>query len=501
MRFGTYGSAGSPAFSSFSGSLLVIVVFSFVIPAAQPRIGHAGETARLLKLGGKPTYVHGINLTWLNGACGHDFGELPAHPDWEVAFSRNDLACAFDNMAGMHLNAVRIWVFEDMEGVRFNDQGYAEGIEPRFIDNFSVALSLANDRGLHLYLTLSNNVMRTCRLLGVKDVVVDGDARRRYLDKVIKPFVTRFKGDTAIFAYDIMNEPEWEVAGRTGNWTAEGYSWAVIRNFIRDNARVIHGADPGRLVSCGSGWHSFENIKAGIYSGLGLDFYDFHEYRNDGYLPPVKDLGLDRPVLIGEFNQDNQKEVEDDELQRRAVEAFLRNARDGGYAGAFFWNYDHPNAPGVAFLRILRGRGSGELRPAAAALRDFRTEGSPAIQPPRNGARPIGTSPTSRTRTPYRSTQSTSPSSLPMSEFRLATFFVKNRGMNQVLTGRLKEDGTYELSDGNTGDWHMEGRVFVATSKTYGVARLRPTGSGVYRCTLADPGTGEKINVVVTRLK
>ncbi len=326
----------------------------------------------LLKIDGKYQPVHGINLAWLNGSHGHDFGHLPAHPDWKVDFDAADLDRYFADMNRMNLNVVRIWVFEDLEGLKFDDTGYVTGIELEFMENFDVAVTIAKKNGLHLYLCLASAIRKPCRSINVHDIVEDLKARRAYLTNAVRPFTARFKGNDSIFALDIMNEPEGDVAGPAGNYSDQGYDWRVMRSFIRDNATTIHKADPGRLVSCGSGWHGGgENIKAGLYSGLGLDFYDFHEYRNDGFLPPVRELGVNLPVIVGEFSQDDQKVIEDDELQRQAVERFLLNARDGGYAGAIYWDYDHPNAEGAAHLRILRGRGSSEWRPAANVLRDF----------------------------------------------------------------------------------------------------------------------------------
>ncbi len=39
---------------------------------------------RLLKIDGKYQPVRGMNLAWLNGCYGHDFGGHPAHRDWET---------------------------------------------------------------------------------------------------------------------------------------------------------------------------------------------------------------------------------------------------------------------------------------------------------------------------------------------------------------------------------------------------------------------------------
>ncbi len=316
-----------------------------------------------------------MNLAWLNGCYGHDFGHLPAHLDWGVDFNADDLDKYFADMTRMNVNVVRIFVFESLEGLQFDRNGHVDSIDPDLTKNFDTTLQLARKHGLHLYLCLANDFLKTCRKDHVRDIIGDAEARRAYLEKAVRPFVARYLGDPVVFAFDIMNEPEQDIAGSNGNWTADGHTWSTMRSFIRDNATCIHGIDPNRLVSCGSGWHPRgENIKAGRFSGLGLDFYDLHEYRDDGHLPSVSELGVNLPVLVGEFGPDNRDGKQDDDVQKKAVEGFLRNARDGGYAGAAYWDYSFPNAPIRSNLCIQRAGGSREWRPAAYVIRDFKWE-------------------------------------------------------------------------------------------------------------------------------
>jgi Cellulase (glycosyl hydrolase family 5) len=277
-------------------------------------------------------------------------------------------------MVRMNINVVRIWVFENLEGLQFDQEGYVNGLDPVLVRNFDTTLVLAKKHGLHLYLCLAEAFLKTCRNDKVKDIIGDRKALRAYLDNAVRPFVTCFKGDSAVFAFDIMNEPEQDIAGPNGNYSNDGHTWTTMRSFIRANATLIHSVDPKRLVSCGSGWHGGGgNIKAGRYSGLGLDFYDLHEYRNDGYLPSVQDLGVSLPVLVGEFGPDYK--AKDEEVQTRAVENFLLNARNGGYAGTAYWDYQYPAVDvGAHYLTILKGNGSAAWSPAAYTLRDFRWE-------------------------------------------------------------------------------------------------------------------------------
>ena len=273
----------------------------------------------------------------------------------------------------MNLNVCRIWVFEDLEGLLFDSSGYVKGIHPSLITNFNIAVKLAEKRNLHLYLALSAGFRKSIREGGFRDIITDPRARQHYLENAVIPFVENFKDNPTVFAIDVMNEPEGEMKGPQGNRSDDGYSGEVMQEFIKSSVAAVKQADAKRLVSCGSGWHGPENIKAGFYRELGLDFYDFHQYNNEGSLPPISSLKVDRPVLVGECNQDNDHPLIDDALQTKAIRGFLENAKREKYAGVVVWYYDHRNNKSdQRFLSLLQGDGSKKLRPAADILRDFR---------------------------------------------------------------------------------------------------------------------------------
>jgi hypothetical protein len=343
--------------------VLSVVAILFTIAGPLPTVlaqSRPGPRARLLKLDGKYQHVRGMNLAWLNNCYAHDFGRMPEHRDWGIGFNASDLDKYFADMARMNVNVVSILVFESLEGMQFDSNGYVKELDSEMLPNYDTALALAKKHGLHLYLRFGHSYHPTFRNAKVADLICNLKARQAYLDHAVKPFVRRYKGDSRVFAFEIYNEVQFYM---------EDCTWPVMRSFLRDNATAIHKIDPKRLVTASTG---VNELKAGYVSGLGLDFYDIHSYRDDGYLPPVSELNVTLPVIVGEFGPDDAPRPPDEDRQTRAVESFLRNARDGGYAGASYWSYEYPDVnPLEHWLTILRGNGSGEWVPAAYVLRDF----------------------------------------------------------------------------------------------------------------------------------
>jgi hypothetical protein len=262
-----------------------------------------------------------------------------------------------------------VFVFESLEGLEFDERGYVSGAETLLLDHFDTALRIAEKNNLYVYLYLlvsAHEALKDTKsdwYVNVKDFICDVKARQAYLNNAVKPFALHFKGNKRVFAIDIINESPLDMPD---------CSWSVMRSFIHANAVAIHHADPSRMVTASV---AVENVAQGQVSGLGLNFYDVHRYRNDGELPPVSTLNVKLPVLLGEFAAENKYNIEvDDELSKNAIQKFLVNARDGGYAGAAFWNYDHPNMHITDNLHVIRGDGSSEWRSAAYVLRDFQWE-------------------------------------------------------------------------------------------------------------------------------
>jgi hypothetical protein len=327
--------------------------------------------SRLVRMGEQPRYLHGANLAWLDGCYPNGFGICPEHPDWGCGYNSEHLGAYFADMKKMNVGVVRLFVFESLQGLVFGQDGLVSGLDPTFSRNFDDILRIAERTGLSLYLCLGNDCLKTCQRMSLRDIASNPDARNAYLTNAVVPLVRRCKGKSCVFAIDIVNEPEQEIAGPSGNWTENGVSWEVMRTFLRASAEAIHHADPSRLVSCGSGFHEWENVACGRFSDLGFDFYDIHIYSDDGEVPPVSVFHVDKPVIIGEYGQ--RLEPIDYAMQEKIVRSLLRNALMRGYSGTFVWAYNHPNEKKPSIHDLLVGQGSGEWRPVCKVLQSFPT--------------------------------------------------------------------------------------------------------------------------------
>lgn len=325
-------------------------------PAAPPRRDRAVRPASTSALG-RGDFVFGVNLPWFDGAYGHDLGPEPQHPDYRVWYKGPAVTGYFRDIRDIGFRVVRVWLMERAEGWKVDRDGIVTGLDETFLRNLDDLVRRAEAENLKLYLCL------TTGFGGLKYPGPINDARqqRAYIENAVKPLARRLKGSGAVFAFDIINEIESDLRDAVG--PDKKVTIRQAREFIRANVRAIKAEDSDRLVSAGSGYHGWDAVQQGHYSGLGLDFYDIHVYSDTGHLPHVRELNVDRPVVIGEFGQATRRD--DDALQRKVVSAFIRNAAEMGYAGCLVWAY----GPKEKTFHLVRSDGSH--RPVVAEIKDL----------------------------------------------------------------------------------------------------------------------------------
>jgi hypothetical protein len=291
----------------------------------------------LLTIGGKSLFVRGANLAWLDGNYGSDIGLNPIHPSYGINYNSTHMANYMANMKSMGCNVIRIWLFEEEEGLTFNSSGQVSGLNSTFLTNLDNIVSLAGQNGLHCYFTLLNSPTQD----GYGDIYTNSTDQNDYINNAVIPLVSRYKGNSSIFAFDINNEIESQIGGSNGNY-GSGITWTQAQSYIKAVASAIHGTDSTRLCTCTSGWHSWSNLQAGLFLGLGLDFYDCHVYSDDGGIPTASSLNLDKPVILGEFGQ--ATDSWNDTTDNTSVGDFVYDAINNGWAGCAKWDYEYPGS-------------------------------------------------------------------------------------------------------------------------------------------------------------
>lgn len=293
----------------------------------------------------------GANLPWQR--YGLDFGANRWQPEGGVAQPgrRAALRAALESIAARGAGTIRWFMLADGRAGLLDDaSGAIGGLDDHVFRDADAALEELDRTGLRVIFVLFDfhwfaplRVVEGVRLGGRGGVATIAAERHRLLERAIFPLLDRYGTHGTILAWEVVNEPEWVTRG---TWSLSR-RWRVprdsMRSFIGDAVAAIHdhASQPATVGSA-----SARTLH--LVQGLGLDVYQVHWYDHldlraplDG---PVAELGLDRPVVLGEFPTRGS---------RRAPADIVRSAREAGYAGALAWsalaNDEASDAHAVAF--------------------------------------------------------------------------------------------------------------------------------------------------------
>src|SRR5262249_28563275 len=129
------------------------------------------------------------------------------------------------------------------------------------------------------------------------------------------------------------------------------FGWTQARGWIKNMTNFVKSRPCGAgcvtgswLPVTSSGWGSaVQEITLGLFSGLGLDFYDIHVYADWGQYSGVTWLcnkvsadGV--PIILGEYGQNSH--TFDDNLQYGTTYNFLTTAKTHCFSAALAWKYE-----------------------------------------------------------------------------------------------------------------------------------------------------------------
>jgi hypothetical protein len=174
----------------------------------------------------------------------------------------------------------------------------------------------------------ARRTLRGVAMGGHRRLIADPDSRRAVVEDVLGPILERHGRSPAVLAWDVINEPEWATLG-VGSWNpATAIRREAMRSFIAEVVGLVHRhSDRPATVGLASA------TGLPLVRGLGLDLYQVHWYDSlEAGAPldaPVAALGLDRPLLLGEYPTRGSAR---DPLD------ILETARRRGYSGALAWS-------------------------------------------------------------------------------------------------------------------------------------------------------------------
>ncbi|KAI4235176.1 MAG: hypothetical protein LQ352_008118 [Teloschistes flavicans] len=199
---------------------------------------------RLFNINGKTQYFAGTNTWWL----GH-------------LFSNDDVDLALSQIAATGYKVTRVWAFGTTNNPATETNVYFQTLNSsgqhfnyntrNGIARLDYALAAAEQRGIKLILPLLNNFdalgginTYTTVYGGTHQQFYTNAAAQAAYKKYIKFIVQRYKSSTAIFSWELCNEPR-----------CSGCSPDIIYNWAKDTSAYIKQLDKNHMVSLGDeGW-------------------------------------------------------------------------------------------------------------------------------------------------------------------------------------------------------------------------------------------------------
>jgi len=251
---------------------------------------------------------------------GYDLGKVPSSSEWNGFASKS--AELYDKFGSKKGDYVRLFLFCDLRSsINFDATGTPLSFTDYVYEDMRALLDAAKVFNIQLmpvlfdYGIADGKTEENGFVVGEHaDLITDASKKEALLD-LFASFFAEFAGDPNIYAWDIINEPEYASAVTMGD----------TQDFVEDFTSLIHAIAPAAQVTVGSRNRS---DMVNYWTNSGLDIYQFHYYDShegsysldyDAFL-----MGLDKPVIAGE-------------LEPTSISYKLDMLELNGYAGGLLW--------------------------------------------------------------------------------------------------------------------------------------------------------------------
>jgi hypothetical protein len=316
------------------------------------------------------SFLVGYNEAWFGPNYGNSIASNPSVFCVPSSFDPIFVEKMFAGMQAGGAKIVRIWVFPALQGIQLSPVAcpigaqtpQTMGLTADLIPQLEQVFLLAQKHHLMVYVTaLNGNDMQVAatNITGLRPYFqnlltnTNGELDH-FKQNALLPLLTlmnKYKDSKlpvpdsklpVIYAFDLISEIEAPLnAGYFSNFpnpVVGAQDWikdmtAFVKSFSC-GAGCVTGSWLPVTTSAGGSFAAFE-IAVGLYSGLGLDFYDLHAYADWGRLTALCNRV---PIILGEYGQ--KSHTFSDDLQFWTTFIFLTTAKTHCFSAALAWKYE-----------------------------------------------------------------------------------------------------------------------------------------------------------------
>lgn len=279
----------------------------------------------------------GANFPWLPGGYGWDIG---AHDSWGSRFNEKTVDETFARLAARKLTVVRWFLYCDgRANPKFDSAaGRFKHPDARFMADFDKIMKLAEKHGVKIvwsFLDFHWFKKDSANFAAYSKIASDPALQKDFIDKAVMPIVEKYASSPAIYAWEIINEPEWITSNVAAPGAPGTISVAELRALVANCAAAIRSAS-AKPITVGAAKPQWMRL----YVGTGINMFQAHYYDKGSKIPKSafsatefkKKYKLDSstPVILGEFASKGS---------RFTIGQYINMAKDAGYDGAWVWGY------------------------------------------------------------------------------------------------------------------------------------------------------------------
>ena len=271
-----------------------------------------------------------------------------------ATFNRYQAFTDIYNIRAIGFNAVNYWILASLQGVCFDEDGFAIGLDDNFLKNLRCLLDICREIGIAVVPSMqphgNANSWGGKNSRGESAIFVwnkyfkfiwHEKAREMYINNVIKPVCKVFAEYQDIIlcvGLTVENDTGWVSDIDLGYYQSDiGTNWEVWTDFLNCLHDCVKEAAPDMLTSTeeAGGIEKLARL-----SELKVDLIGGNYYHEGSYVPPRELYVTTRPGYIGEFNVGDYhgNNYQGFRWGKKRHE-FFKTAKESGWIGGFFFRY------------------------------------------------------------------------------------------------------------------------------------------------------------------